>query len=298
VRLPSDEVETVDALERIIELARVTSGDSVGASDVVTRSLASPRSVGDSSTTTDVVSYNSKHVRIVSDSSVDTDLGGHFVSLRRATGNDPLDPGNAVFPGSIFPGNQTLEMAESVDRGSRIVNLQKVAVDNSLSTDSESRGALHFVRVSSDSSDVTDVSSRGSLNFTRLASDLESTTDATQRGVISFQRTVTDSLPALDTNTVVRTLFRRGNDAAVFVTLTPLATVAQNMGYLIWATDAGNVLQQYTGKPLEEEPINELKVFEGRLFPRSGKDESDVFSYQLTSYPISVNTPHQTTTRT
>jgi hypothetical protein len=54
-------------------------------------------------------------------------------------------------------------------------------------------------------------------------------------------------------------------------------------------TDIAQLLFESGGS----EVINNLKTFEGKIFPRG--DDPDVFSYQLTANPITVNVPRQST---
>lgn len=293
VRLIAEEIDAIDGNERIVQFSRTTF-DISNTSDNVFYNLLIPRSSSDTSSSTDSVSYKSKRARIASDASEDADMGSRYISLKRATGNDPLDPGNTVYPGNLFPGNQTIDMAETIDHDSRTLSLFKNTLNNAIAVDSDLRDILHFSRTSNDASHQVDITTRGNQNFVRSAADIESTTDATSRGVISFHRILTDTSLTSDANIIIRTLFRRGNDTAVFITSPSLSRVSYNMGYLIWATDAGNLLQPYSSRMLKKEPINELRIFEGKVLPRT--NEPDVFSYQLTSYPLSVNKPRQQTT--
>jgi hypothetical protein len=207
-----------------------------------------------------------------------------------------LFPGSGVFPGPTqYPGQGTPDAAASEDSSVRLVRLSRAVSETSLSTEVP----------------------HGIANLLVYAFDPSISTEI-PHGIAGLLVSASDANKVSDTGTHVTTYVRRASDIAQMITLFSEGKVDFNMGYLIWPEDPDNVLENhplFTGlEALPIAPTNLLRVFEGKIFPQHHKGavypgwdlhpsdslfpsegEPDIFSFQLTSYPWTVNQPRQTT---
>jgi hypothetical protein len=183
-----------------------------------------------------------------------------------------------------------------------------VAADSLSSTIFESRGTTDAIAMSDATSrlstfarfpmDVAPVSDHA-IDLSGLVVRLlfeEAQAGDTGHPSIALHKSALDALTSLTEATSSISLHKDVFDSAYAEDFT-YWFVSKTMGYLIWPERGDGLLQnhpQFTHqKELPISPINLLRIFEGRMFPRT--EGPDVFSFQLTAYPLSVNKPRQTT---
>jgi hypothetical protein len=273
-------------------------------------------------------------VRSTGDSIASIDAGIRVVTFGRSIADSAVAVESSHQ--SIHLSKSATDTGQAADSNVRITSRSRVTADRAILLDSVTRGGLTAARSSPDHANAEDVTTR-SLSFSRVASSdsvseteiinrvgllIESTDPAIALDTIhrtsSTTRAGTETTTTSDSNAHTLTRGRITSDASRTTDTIAEATVIYCMGQLIWVVGEINSLQnhpQFTKvEYLPSEPINNLRVFEGRLFPRYNKGgvfpslisypsstlypsggEPDVFSFQLTSYPWSVNKPRQTT---
>lgn len=278
VRSAGDSSTNADvAASRSIFHFNVTGSDNAIANTSLSRLVKGSRSVADIIVSRDTIGRRDNLVRAIVDQSVAVDLNKLNIALHKTASDASV----------------------SADSSKPLSSRARRSQDVSELHDLSARGPSHLVKSATEASVLLDSNVRR-LSLPVLISESAKASDSGLR-IVNLFASMSDRALALDVGHVLNKLRTSAADTItiadsakgiytrpLFGTETALMvdtivdTTTRSMGSIIWVEKNGEFV----------EVINNLQVYEGKIFPYP---EGDVFSYQLTKYPISVNQPRLTT---
>lgn len=298
-RSTKDAIVTIDAASRLLAFTRLIA-DTSTATDATLVRKALHKTTADVVASVDSINRTTSHHRSASDISAETDTARRILGLFKHMADTALSV-EAATRNIHFGGRTGHDNAAISDSVARIAHLHVTTGDSAHLAD-EARHRTFTARSAVDEATLVEAATY-KRTFPRSGFDNAVTTD---RVVAFLVRNMGRLVWVLGTDTLLSPftnaqLVTNGNAfvPTTLITGQERQIIENNLkesGATFGQTEIASVNlpePQLILNPGGAKVLNELQVYEGTLQSRG--DEPDVFSYQLTSFPDSVNKPRQMT---